>query len=151
MNHRSSAWPNRRQFLAQAAASGVVAATPYVITSAALGGEDRPAASQRITMGCIGLGGRGTVNMETFLGQPEVQIVALCDVDAGSTRYEDAWHRGLVPAQEKVESRYAAQRTAGTHRGVSGSLAETVEPTADCGGDTVVQFVLSRLSLRSSP
>jgi predicted dehydrogenase len=119
MNHRPSVRPNRRQFLAQAAACGVVAAAPYVITSSALGGEDRPAASQRITMGCIGLGGRGTVNMETFLGQPEVQIVALCDVDAGSTRYEDAWHRGLAPAKEKVENRYAAERTSGTYQGLS--------------------------------
>lgn len=69
-------------------------------------------------MGCIGLGGRGTVNLKTFLGQPDVQIVALCDVDAGSTRYEDAWHRGLGPAQETVEQHYAAQRTSGSFRGV---------------------------------
>ena len=98
----------------------MAAAAPYIITSSALGGADRPAASERITLGCIGLGGRGTVNMETFLGQPEVQIVALCDVDAGSTRYEDAWHRGLAPAKEKVEDRYAAGRASGTYRGVSG-------------------------------
>jgi len=120
MNERSPAILSRRRFLTRTAAAGAAVAVPYVITSSALDGEDRPAASQRITMGCIGLGGRGTVNMETFLGQPEVQIVALCDVDAGSTRYEDAWHRGLAPAQEKVESRYAAQRTAGTYRGVGG-------------------------------
>jgi predicted dehydrogenase len=120
MNRRQSALLNRRQFLVPVAAVGVAAAAPYVITSPALGGADRPAASDRITMGCIGLGGRGTVNMETFLGQPEVQIVALCDVDAGSTRYEDAWHRGLAPAKEKVENRYAAERASGTHRGVRG-------------------------------
>ena len=111
---------SRRQFLARSAAAGAVAAVPYVITPGALGGDGRPAAGERITMGCIGLGGRGTVNLETFLGQPEVQIVALCDVDAGSTRYEDAWHPGLAPAKEKVENRYAAERTAGTYRGVTG-------------------------------
>jgi len=118
MNHPVSRRPNRRQFLAQAA-SAAVAATPLVIRATALGSETRPAASQRITMGCIGLGGRGTVNMETFLGHPEVQIVALCDVDAGSTRYEDAWHRGLEPAKGKVEAHYAAERTSGDYRGVS--------------------------------
>jgi len=115
MNDRRSVLLHRRQFLARTAAA---VAAPYVITSSARGGEDRPAASERITMGCIGLGGRGTVNMETFLGQPDVQIVALCDVDAGSTRYEDAWHRGLAPAKEKVEQRYAAQRTSSAFRGV---------------------------------
>jgi hypothetical protein len=54
MNQRSSGLRNRRQFLAQAAAVGAAAATPYVITSPALGGADRPAASERITLGCIG-------------------------------------------------------------------------------------------------
>jgi hypothetical protein len=33
-----------------------------------------------------------------------VQIVTLCDVDVGNTRYEDAWHRGLAPAKEEVEA-----------------------------------------------
>ena len=46
--------------------------------------------------------------------------MALCDVDAGSNRYEDAWVRGLAPAREAVEKQYAAQRAAGTYQGVSG-------------------------------
>jgi predicted dehydrogenase len=72
-------------------------------------------------MGCIGLGGRGTVNMNTFLGRADVQLIALCDVDAGSTRYEDSWHRGLAPAVAAVEQRYAAEKASGAFRGVSGS------------------------------
>jgi predicted dehydrogenase len=39
-------------------------------------------------MGCIGVGNMGTSNMKAFLEKPEVQIVAVCDVDA--TRLEDA-------------------------------------------------------------
>jgi hypothetical protein len=41
----------RRRFVQHV---GAVVAAPYVITSAALGGQGRPAASQRITMGTIG-------------------------------------------------------------------------------------------------
>jgi predicted dehydrogenase len=32
-------------------------------------------------MGCIGVGGQGTSNMHAFLGQPDTEIVAVCDVD----------------------------------------------------------------------
>lgn len=59
-------------------------------------------------MGCIGLGGRGTVDMQTFLGLKDVQIVALCDVDAGSNRYEDNWVRGLAHSMQVVEGKYGA-------------------------------------------
>lgn len=39
--------------------AGGALAAPYVITSTALGGEGRPSASERVTMGWIGTGGRG--------------------------------------------------------------------------------------------
>lgn len=71
----------RRQFMkgAAAAAAGVVAA-PTVITSAALGAAERAPASERITMGVIGLGGRGMDVMNAFLSQSDTQVVAVCDV-----------------------------------------------------------------------
>jgi predicted dehydrogenase len=47
----------------------------------------------------------------------DVQVVALCDVDEGSRRYERGWHRGLAPAKESTERHYAAQRRAGTYKG----------------------------------
>ncbi len=81
MNRPSEQRSNRREFLRRVAASGAVAA-PYVITSNALGGEGRPAASQRITVGFIGVGGHGIGrNVRTFLAQADAQPVALCDVD----------------------------------------------------------------------
>ena len=67
---------SRRQFLQ---AAGLAAAAPYVITSTALGGAGRPPASERIVMGLIGAGGRGTYDMEEFIKFPEVQMVATCD------------------------------------------------------------------------
>ena len=67
---------SRRRFLK---ATGLAIAAPYVITSAALGAEGRPPASERILMGTIGTGGQGTGDMGGFLGFPEVQMVAVCD------------------------------------------------------------------------
>jgi len=73
---------NRRQFLKKA--TGVTAgaiAFPYLVSSSALGQGSRPAASNRIVMGCIGMGGQGTGDMRGFLGKKEIQVVAVCDVD----------------------------------------------------------------------
>ena len=70
----------RRKFLRRAAgAAGVLAAAPYVITSTALGADDRAAASERITLAVIGLGGRNRSNLSNFLSQKDVQCVAVCD------------------------------------------------------------------------
>jgi predicted dehydrogenase len=71
---------NRRQFLKTAAGAMAV---PYVITSAALGNQDRAAASERIVMGGIGIGRMGSGDMNNFLGRGDVQYVAVCDVKKG--------------------------------------------------------------------
>jgi predicted dehydrogenase len=76
---------SRRLFLKRsAAAAGAALVGPYMITSTALGGAGRPAASNRLTMGCIGLGGQGSSDMGGFLGFSELQVVAVCDVSGGS-------------------------------------------------------------------
>jgi len=72
---------SRRRFLGSA---GAAVAVPYAITSTALGASGRPPASQRIVMGSIGIGGRciGQQVMHNFLAEPEVQMVAVCDVQS---------------------------------------------------------------------
>ncbi|MBN1343289.1 MAG: Gfo/Idh/MocA family oxidoreductase [Phycisphaerae bacterium] len=73
----------RRQFLRTTASASVGAATfPYIVPASALGKAGTVAPSNRIVMGAIGTGGKGTNNMQTFLNFPEVQVVAVCDVDA---------------------------------------------------------------------
>jgi len=67
----------RRSFVRGA---GAVLAAPYVITSAALGADDRAPASERITMGTIGVGGRGRGDMGALMANADVQMVAVCDV-----------------------------------------------------------------------
>jgi len=73
---------NRRRFLKNATgiAAGAVA-FPYIVSSSALGNAGNVAASNRIVMGCIGMGGMGTGDMRGFLNKKEVQVVAVCDVD----------------------------------------------------------------------
>jgi len=71
----------RRSLLKSALAA---AAAPYAITSFSLAGTDRPAPSNRLAVGCVGLGGRGTSDMRGFLSFDEVQVVAACDVRQAS-------------------------------------------------------------------
>jgi len=67
----------RRAFVRGA---GAALAAPYVITSTALGGPEKPPASERITMGAIGLGGRGMHDMAALMANADAQVVAVCDV-----------------------------------------------------------------------
>lgn len=73
----------RRDFLKKAA--GVAAgatAFPYIISSSALGRGGTVAASNRITLGCIGVGSHGTgANLKSFLGYSDAHVLAVCDVD----------------------------------------------------------------------
>jgi len=87
----------RRRFLKTAAGVGLGAAGfPYIVASSALGKAGTIAPSNRIVMGCIGVAGRGTDNMKTFMANPDVQMVAVCDVDA----------RRRGPARDIVNKNY---------------------------------------------
>jgi hypothetical protein len=69
----------RRHFLKSAA---VAAGACSFIPARALGGAGFIAPSKRLTLGIIGLGIQGTGDMRAFLGNPEAQVVAVCDVSA---------------------------------------------------------------------
>jgi predicted dehydrogenase len=76
----------RREFLRKTTAvAGSALALPYIVPSAALGKAGAVAPSNRITIGFIGVGGHGIdMNLRTFLGQPDAQAVAVCDVDSNN-------------------------------------------------------------------
>ena len=72
---------DRRRFLKQAAGIAVGAmAAPYVARSSALGADGAVSPSERIVMGFIGTGGRGSALLRNFLGLRGSQVVAVCDV-----------------------------------------------------------------------
>lgn len=71
----------RRTMLKSVAASAAVIGFPTIIPATAYGGQGNVAPSNRITMGCIGVGSQGTGNLKNFLGYDDLHFVAVCDVD----------------------------------------------------------------------
>ena len=72
---------NRRRFLKEAARLGAcAAAAPYVVTSSVMGADGAVSPSERIVMGFIGVGGRGSALLRNFLGLKDSHVVAVCDV-----------------------------------------------------------------------
>jgi glucose-fructose oxidoreductase len=70
----------RRKFLKKAAGRCSAAlCMPYVIASTALGSGSIPAASERITVGHIGVGGQGKGLLGNFISLKDSQTVAICD------------------------------------------------------------------------
>lgn len=94
---------SRRLFLAASAA----AAVPLIVPCSALGAAQQPGANDRLGLGFIGVGTQGRGLLNGFLGQKDVQVIAVCDVD--TTRRESA--------RKTVEGRYAAQMKSGQYRG----------------------------------
>jgi predicted dehydrogenase len=76
---------NRRQFLKRSVALAGAFGLPMVVPSSVLG-QGRAAPSNRVVLGCIGLGIQGTGNTRTFYGNPETRVVAVCDVHESQRR-----------------------------------------------------------------
>jgi len=72
----------RRQFLKATLATGAAAWGPTIIPSSALGRDGAVAPSERIVLGGIGIGNRGTYDLGCFLEQKDVQFVAVADIKA---------------------------------------------------------------------
>ena len=70
----------RRRFLTRGALAASAVALPYYIPASALGRNGVVAPSERIVMGGIGIGGRGSYDLGAMLNERDVQWVAVCDV-----------------------------------------------------------------------
>ena len=73
----------RRQFLQRTTFLAGTLGIPHLVPSSVLGAGGAVAPSNRVGLGCIGLGIQGTGNMKAFLGNPEVRVLAVCDVHQG--------------------------------------------------------------------
>lgn len=92
---------SRRRWLARSAAlaiGGPILAPQQLKAAAAI---------ERITLGFIGIGTQSRGHLKKFVGTPDVQVVAVCDVEA--TRLENA--------KQIVEDGYAKQFGTGSYRG----------------------------------
>ena len=98
----------RRSFLRTAAAAAAAGVAPTIIPALALGADGKPAPSGRVTVGMIGTGRQAFVkNLKQFLEMPDVQIVAVCDVDS--------WR--MEQTRQAVESRYGKEAPSGKYAG----------------------------------
>ena len=86
----------RRQLL-----SRTLAAAPTIVTATALANTARAAPSDRITVGLIGCGKMANdYHLPQLLHQPDVQIVAVCEVDRSRREH----------AHRRVESHYSTTK-----------------------------------------
>ncbi len=89
--------PSRREFIRGSAAAAVGGlGFPYLVPASIFGRAGKPAPSNRVTLGCIGVGWQGGSNLKDFLEDPNVQVVAVCDIDADH----------LKEAKQTVDAKY---------------------------------------------
>lgn len=79
-------------------------AFPFILPGY-LRGQGSP--SKKITIGCIGMGRMGLGDLRGFLAIPDVQVVAVCDVDRNRAGH----------AAEIVNTTYAEERASGFFKG----------------------------------
>jgi predicted dehydrogenase len=81
---------NRREFLESSGKAALGVGLGMTVASALATptyGQTKPvSANDKIVMGAIGLGGMGTGNMNAFMDHPEVEVVAVCDVDSNNLK-----------------------------------------------------------------
>lgn len=71
----------RRRFVKTAvSAAGAAMMAPTIIPSSALGRDGSTAPSERVIVGGIGIGNRGTYDLSCFLEQADVDFAAVCDI-----------------------------------------------------------------------
>jgi hypothetical protein len=71
---------SRRSFLKKAAVAGAALAVPCFIPARALGRDGAVAPSEKIGLGAIGIGGRGSYDLGCMLKEQDVRCIAVCDV-----------------------------------------------------------------------
>jgi len=77
---RKTEFVSRRRLLKTAAQAGALVMAPQVIRGSVLGRSGAAPPSDRITLGGLGIGSRGTSVLRSFLSEPDVQFLAICDV-----------------------------------------------------------------------
>ena len=111
---------SRREFI-----TGIAATTFAVVPRCVLGGEGHVSPSEKTTLAGVGMGGQGIQNMAHLQQFPEIQVVAVCDVNREGGGYL-SWNwtqgkelrvTGREPARRMVDEYYARQRSSGAYQG----------------------------------
>lgn len=80
MSKRTGRMGRRRFLKTAAAAAGAAVSAPMFVPGSVLGLDGSVPPSDRIVVGGIGIGNRGTYDLGCFLEQKDVQFVAVCDI-----------------------------------------------------------------------
>jgi hypothetical protein len=83
---------SRRQFMVT---SGAAASAFAIVPRHVLGGPGFVAPSEKITLACIGFGTQAVREIGGILSRPDVQIVAVCDVEKDGVNYLE-WSKGEI-------------------------------------------------------
>ncbi len=96
----------RRAFLHRAGFITALTVVPRYV----LGGSGHTPPSEKINLGFVGCGGQGMILMKGFLQEPDVNILAVCDVEeaADYSKFDYKGMAGRGPARKLVEEYYAA-------------------------------------------
>lgn len=116
MNPAEPVGLTRRQFLKKAAVAGGAMAGPFIVPAAVLGRGGAVAPSERMVTGAIGVGGRGGGDLGWMLQEPDVQVVAVCDVQRAR----------LEAAKKAVDGKYGNTDCA-AYRDMRALLAERAD------------------------
>jgi len=115
---------SRRGFLKGAMATGATLAFPMIVPSSVRGAN---APSNRINMGCIGVGRMGSDDMRDLMRFNEIRVVAVCDADSNR----------MANAKKVVEQRYADEMKSGAYKG-----CETIEDYRTVCGRSDIDAVM---------
>jgi predicted dehydrogenase len=78
------------------------AAAFMIVPRHVLGGQGHTAPSDRITLATIGLGRQGQAVTMNLLARPDVQVVAVCDVNKGSKDYVEYGSNALLKSARRL-------------------------------------------------
>jgi len=70
----------RREFLISAARTGAAVALPAAIPASVLGKNGVVPPSEQILVGAIGIRGRGMGDLHWIMRNPDVRVLAICDI-----------------------------------------------------------------------
>src|SRR5204862_1055397 len=91
-NKSPSVSVSRRRFIA---ASSVAASAFAIVPRHVLGGPGFVPPSEKITLACVGFGTQAIREIGGILASPEVQVVAMCDVEKDGSHYLE-WSKNEV-------------------------------------------------------
>lgn len=91
-NNPRSRGLSRRQFMS---AGGAAVTAITIVPRHVLGGRGYVAPSEKITLACIGFGTQAIREIGGILASPDIQVVAMCDVEKDGVNYLE-WEKGEV-------------------------------------------------------